>query len=639
MPRWAWGVATGLGVSALLGYLLVVGCRGGAGAPAAQPTSSAASADAPASTEPTAGQSPNEGWAAAVSRPAGEQKPLLPFSGEGGECADGVDNDGDGRVDWQDDTGCHGPQDRTEAARPRAEENGFTTFDPLPTSRLVYVSASGNDASDGQAARPVRTIRRAGELVRDGQHDFILIKRGETFRGETLSRFKSGQDKSHPMVIATYGPSLERPRIEVEGEFIDHNGRPRSYLAVIGLHLVHAGKDPKSASFDGNGKQLLRFVGEGSGILVEDCVLSFSGIGIQGSGDRYYDDVQIRRTVIEQVYSLGTCKEGDKRGSSSHRPSGIFAKQVRGLLIEDSLLDHNGWNEDAETACATIFNHNAYLNASQLVIRNNFFARASSIHVKLKASDPGEMRDILIEDNFMIHGEVGVSIGGNNDAPHRFTNSIIRSNVFFGIGTTRPTGRKLAWAVEARDNDGLLIQRNLFLNQEAPGVTNAFAVDLTGGTERNVKVLDNFIYRVPSRGLRAQVAPGHQGIEVSRNVFFAAELSAAMIEHDGPFDGYTYSQNRYASAAPPGSWFKTKGGPTDLDGWTKASGETGGASLGTPQVVDARSAESYGKELGVPTTLPDLLAAFRSQSRLHWDEARTARAINAYMRAGYSLRP
>ena len=56
------------------------------------------------------------------------------------ECSDGIDNDGDGLVDWQRDLGCYGPADGSEAALVRSQEDGFTTFDVGSDSVVVYVS-------------------------------------------------------------------------------------------------------------------------------------------------------------------------------------------------------------------------------------------------------------------------------------------------------------------------------------------------------------------------------------------------------------------------------------------------------------------------------------------------------------------
>ena len=71
------------------------------------------------------------------------------------ECNDGVDNDGDGLVDWQYDCGCYGPDDTTENALSREEENGWTTFDPSPDTRIVLVTNNpGQEETDVNNSYP-----------------------------------------------------------------------------------------------------------------------------------------------------------------------------------------------------------------------------------------------------------------------------------------------------------------------------------------------------------------------------------------------------------------------------------------------------------------------------------------------------
>ena len=72
----------------------------------------------------------------------------LPDAGPG-ECGDGIDNDGDGLVDWEEDLGCFGPADTSEAALSREQEEGWTTFDVGGDSLVIYVSNEGDDANDG----------------------------------------------------------------------------------------------------------------------------------------------------------------------------------------------------------------------------------------------------------------------------------------------------------------------------------------------------------------------------------------------------------------------------------------------------------------------------------------------------------
>ncbi|MBW2704299.1 MAG: hypothetical protein JRF33_26060 [Deltaproteobacteria bacterium] len=144
-----------------------------------------------------------------------------------GQCNDGVDNDQDGLTDWQMDMGCYSASDDSEGSpNTQDRQDGWTVFEASPDSRLVYVSSSiGDDGRDGASpAEAVRSMARGIELLRDGQHDFLLLRRGDSFRDVSLGRFKSGLDAERRMVVGSYGDSIERPRLEVSDHVLNHDG-------------------------------------------------------------------------------------------------------------------------------------------------------------------------------------------------------------------------------------------------------------------------------------------------------------------------------------------------------------------------------------------------------------------------------
>lgn len=555
------------------------------------------------------------------------------------ECNDGVDNDGDGLTDWQLDTGCYGPADGTEAAGSRAEEDGFSTWDFGADSVVVYVSAEGDDGRDGSSPDDaVRTLAHAASLVRDGEHDLIRLRRGDTWRDETLGRFKSGKDAAHPLVIGSYGDSTTLPRIEVDDFFIDHDGQSRDFVALVDLHLFVYSLEPTDPAFDGSTAGVLRYVGGGQNLLVEGCHLQYGELVVQSLGAAKYEHVEVRRSVIEKAYHADTCSPGDPNGSSAHRPSGIYAHQVTDLLLEGNLFDHNGWNEEVPSACATIYNHNTYLNGDGITIRDNVFTRASSIHIKMLSDNPGDMNGTLVENNFFVEGEVGISAGGNTNEAFRFVDTTIRNNVMSDIGRSRPTTRTLAWGIDLTDHDGLRVEDNHLLNQHQSGVTNSYALNVAGGTQRSVAITGNTLYRVQSQLLRVSASGGHESVEVSSNTLVDPDQEACLVSHSGSFGAYTYANNRYYSSIASGNWFCAGGGgKSDLSQWKSASGETGVTTLaGVPFSDPERTIERYAGERGLDATLAGFLGAARVRSRLSWDERLGAPAINDYIRAGFS---
>lgn len=604
----------------------------GSGSNAATPTTTGTPEDTSTTGDGTTGPSPTTGDETGSSSTG----PALPS-----ECDDGIDNDGDGFTDWQRDFGCYGPADQTEAALARAEEDGFTTYEFGPDSLVIYVSNDGDDAADGLTPETaVASLIHAASLVREGEHDFMLLRRGDTWRDEELYRFKSGKDAGHPLVIGGYGESKELPRIEVAGSFIDHDGKVRNNVALIGLHFVSFTGIPGDPEYNGEPGTILRYVGGGRDLLVEGSHFEYGELSLEACCDNVqtYENVEYRRNVIERAYHRNTCKDGDPNGNFSFRPSGLYASHVHKLTIEGNVFDHNGWNpEDEPTACATIYNHNMYLNGKEIVIRDNLLARASSMHIKMRSDVPGDVEGLLIENNFFVEGEIGIGLGGNEPLQYRFVDAALRNNVLTDIGRSQPTGRTLAWSIDILDNDGLTIADNLILNNRQPGVNIARGLNIENDSARAYQIENNIFWRLQTDAIRIKAKPQHTMVALVDNIIADPELGARLIDFvEGPFTGYSFSGNRYHSSADPGKWFNVPGkGAVDLMGWTAASGEKN-ATASEPAFPDPeRDAEAYAVEIGEGSTLPSLMAAARLQTRLDWRPELTAPAINTWIRAGF----
>ncbi|MCX4241174.1 right-handed parallel beta-helix repeat-containing protein [Paraliomyxa miuraensis] len=553
------------------------------------------------------------------------------------ECNDGIDNDGDGLVDWQLDMGCWSADDVTEASAPRDQESGFTTFDLSPDSMVVYVSSSdGDDANDGLSPQtPVATPTRGAELVRDGFPDFLLFKRGDTWRGMDLGpdrvarRFKSGPDPEHPIVIYSYGDSTQRPRLEIDKPFVDDDGNERSNMAIVGLAFISFPKIPGDPEFNGADGGALRFVGTGQNILIEDDYVEYGEFVVQN-----VSNVEVRNNVVYRSYHVGTCLEGDPSGDPTYRPSGMFAGEVTGLLIEGNVWDENGWNPDVPDACATVYNHDLYLaSITDLTVRDNLILRASSIGIKLSASGPGAASNIAIEGNVFAEGEIGISMGGNANTEHRFVDARIEGNVFTDIGRAQPTGRTLTWYIDIIDNDGTEIRDNLLVNQ--PDLGNAYGIHLTGGSNRDVVIEGNFMHGLQRRAMFVDANASWSSLRVASNTMIADASENCLVAHNGPLGAFEYDANAYLSPASPDQWFCIDGTGYDLAGWSASAPETG-PSEADAGGVEVRNLDSYAGELGFDPSLPAFAEQARMQSRHDHRPELTAPAARAYIREGYS---
>ena len=545
-------------------------------------------------------------------------------------CNDGIDNDGDGLTDWQYDTGCANQYDDDETSASRDKEDGFTTFDPGRNSIIIFVSSStGNNNNNGSSPeKAVKTLKHAAGLIRDGHNDFLLLRRGDVWRGESLGRFKSGRDATHPLVIASYGESTERPRIEVDGHFLDHDGQSRSYMAVTGLQIVSYQKIPNDSAYDGSAGGGFRYVGGGKGLLIEDCHILYGELVLQSYAGHHYKDVEIRRNIIEHNYHINTCGQ-----NVAFRPSGIYASHVNGLTIEDNIIDHNGWNEDVSSACATMYNHNLYLNADNLVVRNNIITRASSMGIKMRSDTTGDASNLLFENNLLAGGEIGISIGGNSDKLYRFTKIIIRNNVFSQIGLDNPTKRNFVWMLDVQDNNNTIVENNHFLHQ--PWYSNSYGIQIRGKSGSDISVIRNIFYELKGRSILINASDNWNNITISNNTIIDQALGSCLIDHNGSFKNVHYRNNRYFSSSKE-NWFCVEGRQQTLAEWKASSGETGNLLWSGTFPDPDRTVSTYAATLGFKNTLETFISNAKRQNRMRWNNKLSTEAVNNYIRAGFS---
>lgn len=367
--------------------------------------------------------------------------------------------------------------------------SGWTEISASTDSLIVYVSSSeGDDANDGlSTSTPVKTLAKAASFVRDGYPDHLLLKRGDVWTDETLGRFKSGRSESEPLVLSYYGESGERPKLKVSSNFIDHNGQVRSNLAIIGLHFVAYKMDPADPAFTGTSPSSLRFVGGGNNLLVEDCKLEFTDIIVQNFSTFKYQNFKLRRSMVTDVWSPNTSN------SNAVRPSGIYATSVDGLLIEENLFDHNGWNENVPGAGANQYNHNMYIQTSNVgnhvTVRGNVIARASSHGVQGR---PGG----LYEDNLFVENSIGLQLGYKGTPLQAGTFAHAKNNVILAGKRMDPTNSSeprtaAVWGLWLDDlgSGTVTLEGNIVANRKElgsyVGIRNYAGINYAGNIQYN----------------------------------------------------------------------------------------------------------------------------------------------------------
>jgi hypothetical protein len=565
-------------------------------------------------------------------------------------------------VDWEDNF-----------TMPEQDEDGWSVLTPSEDSRLIYVSSTdGNDStaevyslSDSVIGddpylpvgtiQPYATLDAATNQMRNDYPDYVFLKKGDTWSGTTLTINTHGRSAKERAVVTSYGDSDERPFIKNAGSFLMKSG----YIALVGIHFEDAERNPNSDEFVGFDE-----VGKTKGIsatlsysyggfLIEDCWFNwFAGNVIQSysfDGDSNLipvEDIIIRRNLFTNNYSVAAHSQGLYSATTS-------------VLLEENIFDHNGWYQqgDASTKSegkATKFNHNTYFGSPRnTIFRRNLFLRSSSIGSKFTSNtsaDEGvsnQIRawNIQLDDNLYVEGEVGISLGGNNDQDDgpRWQNIYVTNNVLMHIGRTQPTNRDLGWGLDVDDWDSGEVSGNIFTQWGDSTHTNNWAI-ISQGDTNDVLFHDNIVYGLYGSQPLVQFLDDdlQTGINFYENEVQATEdddisssgrlLTYSLTETGGFYDNYYYS------TADEDSWFSGQGEKfLSLSEYRNYSGDMSSVAEARDYTDPERTLETYLASLGYDTDMDSFVALLTQQSKSNWRTELTADVINDYIRNGFCI--
>lgn len=578
----------------------------------------------------------------------------------------GADSDNDNEAGASESEGDTDSDDDGGSSETTASGASFSWDmpEPSPESHIVYVSRDGDDSEARVysssavelGANPMRpagkvrafaSIAAACEQVRGGQPDWVLLRRGDSWKDvKPCARSGAGAD-SH-FVIGAYGEGA-RPRLLAgpDESVINIVSSPVQHFTMTDLALYSYTSDPDHPEYieDSYGGAGIRAC---CGALFSDIVLQNLRIAyfdeallIQRTSDSptgSFEDITLRGSTIVGSYALGV----DGGGHSS----GAFLAGLKRLTLEGNTFDHNGWlvQNDGNAGNgtggrATIFNHNLYISSGEdIEIRNNLFTRASSMAIKFRSDEPGKLKDVTIQDNLFADGEIGLSIGGNSDREHRFVDFTVKDNVFFRIGRSQPTGRTLSWGISVQDWDGGTIAGNIFARQDNEALSNTYAIRVAPGSTRNTVIRDNIAYELHGSG-KGLIQLG----DVAGPVTFAdnrvASPSYESLLASAPRNGgeVELSGNLYSGMRARDRWFRIGDREVGPEAWRV---EVGADSVETemPAWADpGRTIASYIDAVNETTGsgFDNLFPEVLEQQRGNWDRRFEARAINEYLRNGF----
>ncbi|HAC62425.1 MAG TPA: hypothetical protein DCF68_02525 [Cyanothece sp. UBA12306] len=563
------------------------------------------------------------------------------------------------------------------------DQNGWTIYKPSVNSRIIYVSSEeGNDQTAqfyspnsqevGQnpflpagKVKPFKTIDAALKEARNNSPDWILLKKGDIWY-ENIKELKNGASKNAPSLVSSYGQDTQRPLLKTDTREALIVPKNIHFAVLSGIDFQGINKSNKNSSRDGiklvnrKGEQIKYF-------LLEDCTIRNYKHNLIFLNSGVMKNFVIRRNLILDAYTVPEKKE--QKAISS----GLLATGAN-FLLEENIFDHNGWKiqrkpnndwVDPRKGQATWLNHNTYFpNPRGVIFRENLFLRSSSIQNKWTADDqPGSGKDVIIDNNFYLDGEIGISMGGNKQGPLRFANIKIVNNVMLNIGRSRPTNRNLAWYLEIQDWDGGLVANNLLIHQPKIEVDSTYGILIGGssvGQTRNVTIKNNLLYNLYSRlgGIVLASIGQRENIQFNNNQIQFPRLKTSIINSYTDLTGFSFHNNKYYSDALLPKWVGLVNDNFDYNKWIKDSARMQWNYLPKKDIDwkmwrkisqdknskqqrlkypnPERTIEEYNGKISGKASYEDFLRQIRKQSKSSWRKEYTADAINDWFREGFN---
>jgi hypothetical protein len=368
---------------------------------------------------------------------------------------------------------------------PVSKPKGFTKLTKSDDSRVVYVSESGNDDNDGLSEdKPLKTPEAGVQKLRGGHPDWLLFKRGDTFDANLGNWALSGRSAKEPMLVSAYGDGA-RPLFRTGGgQAIDSvnssDGAAHiDHVWFVGLSFYANGRDPSDKAFNGNPDNVegIHWRTGTSDLLVEDCVLRFYGLAgsFLDSDNLGMSNIRLRRNQFLDSYNT----------EAAGHSQGIYLSAVKGILFEENIFDHNGWNDDVPGAQKQKFNHNLYVDNgnSGVVLKGNVSIRASSHGAMIR---PGGVAD----GNFFAYDAISLLIGGGDKPEAGGVDGEAKDNVVM-LGTDIGDEAK-QYGIDLENIHSVNVGNNIVANASSADASPPIRTGVDGATYE-----DNIVYNWP----------------------------------------------------------------------------------------------------------------------------------------------
>ena len=224
--------------------------------------------------------------------------------------------------------------------------------------------------------------------------NWLLFERGYEYDdlGQVVSRETFGEDPLHPVHITSWGEG-EKPIINSE---IKVWQKQSENIVLSDLHL--------KGGFNGL---------TGKNILLEDIEFTQTSAAIQ-----HAEGVTIRHTEFYDIFYEEIREGFEDWAPHSHRTGGLYVGNVDGVLLEDVVVSHTGWEEGYDPNGSadygqppSQYSHNIYIqrDVTDFTFRDSISAEAASFGLHAKSGG-------FLDGNLFFENNAGFSaFGGNSD--------------------------------------------------------------------------------------------------------------------------------------------------------------------------------------------------------------------------------
>ncbi|MCE8455020.1 right-handed parallel beta-helix repeat-containing protein, partial [Rhodovulum sulfidophilum] len=226
---------------------------------------------------------------------------------------------------------------------------------------------------------------------------WLLLERGysyDDFKGLVDPSIR-GESELHPIYVGAYGEGAPPEITEEMRSF----AQTKENVVVEGLTF--------SDGFSMFNSQ---------NILLSDLTITGDSLIIKTA-----DGFTLRNSSVYDIWREAPANDGDTWAQNLNRVSGFFLTKSEGVLVENNVFDHNGWEDGYDYARSaedgqppSMYSHDIYMTDtnSDVTLRDNIIMRAASYGAQFRMG--GVVEDnIFIDNNGAINPAAGEAGAGN----------------------------------------------------------------------------------------------------------------------------------------------------------------------------------------------------------------------------------